>query len=145
MRATGGWEKPIEWGGECPTIEVDIRTLEVPKDATNEDWARAIAGAAEGRRVLYSNGSKAEGVEGMVGGGWFESDDVRGGGVVGSWATVWDGEVAGMEGALKAAGNDTVLILSDSQAAIMAVRKAGKRGIARTRGLRKVVSLISAC
>ena len=27
LRTTGGWEYPIEWGGECPTIEVDIRTL----------------------------------------------------------------------------------------------------------------------
>ena len=50
-----------------------------------------------------------------------------------------------MEGALREVGNNLVLILSDSQAAIMAVRKAGKRGIARTRGLREVVSLISDC
>ena len=40
-------------------------------------------------------------------------------------------------------GNDPVLILSDSQVAIMAVRKAGRRGIVRTRGLREVVLLIS--
>ena len=53
---------------------------------------------------------------------------------MGGRATVWDGEVAGMEGALRAIGNNPVFILSDSQAAIMAVRKAGKRGIARTRG-----------
>ena len=50
-----------------------------------------------------------------------------------------------MEGALRAVGRVPVLILSDSQAAIMAVKKAGKRGIARTRGLREVVSLISEC
>ena len=71
LKATGGWENPIEWGGECLTIKVDIRALEIPKDSTNEDWALAIAGAAEGRRVIYSDGSKAERVEGMVGGGWF--------------------------------------------------------------------------
>ena len=143
LRATQGWENPIEWGGECPTIEVDIRTLVVPKDATNEDWARAIAGATEGRRVIYSDGSKSEGVEGMVGGGWFESDDIRGGVAVGGRATVSDAEVAGIEGALRAVGNNLVFILSDSQGAIRAVRKAGERGIARTRGLREVVSLIS--
>ena len=80
--------EPIEWGGDCPIIKVYIRTLEVPKDASNEDWARAIAGAAEGRRVIYSDGSKSEGVEGMVGGGWLESDDVRGGVAVGGRATV---------------------------------------------------------
>ena len=145
LRATGEWGNPIEWGGECPTIEVDIRTLEVLRDSTSEDWGRAIAGVAEGRRVIYSDGSKSEGVEGMVGGGWFESNNVRGGVAVGGRATVWDGEVAGMEGALRVVGNNPVLILSDSQAAIMAVRKAGKWGIARARGLREVVSLISDC
>ena len=50
-----------------------------------------------------------------------------------------------MEGALRAIGNNPVLIHSDSQAAIMAVRKAGKRGVARTRGLREVVSMIIDC
>ena len=145
LRATGGWENPTEWGGECPTIEVDIRTLTVPKDVTNEDWARAIAGAAEGRRVIYSDASKVEGVEGMVGGGWLESDQIRGGVAVGGRATVWDGDVAGMERAFRVGGNDPVLIRFDSQAAIMAVRKAVKREITRTRGLREVVSLISDC
>ena len=38
---------------------------------------------AEGRRVIYSDGSKAEAVEGMVGGGWFESDNIREGVAVG--------------------------------------------------------------
>lgn len=33
---------------------------------------------------------------------------------VGGRVTVWDGEVGGMEGALKAVGNDPVFILSDS-------------------------------
>ena len=35
--------------------------------------------------------------------------------------------------------------LSDSQATVIAVRKAGKRGITRTRALKEVVSLISDC
>ena len=145
LRTVEEWENPIEWGGECPSVEVDIRVLEVPKDATNGDWTKVIARAAEGRRVIYSDGSKAEGVEGMVGGGWFESEDIRGGIAVGDRATVWDGEVAGMEGALRAVGKVPVWILSDSQAAIMAVKRAGKRGIASTRGLKEVVSLISQC
>ena len=67
LRATGEWENLIEWGEKCQTIEADIWTLEVLKDPTNEDWARAIAGAEEGSRVIYSDGSKAEGGEGMVG------------------------------------------------------------------------------
>ena len=48
-----------------------------------------------------------------------------------------------MEGALTTVGNNPVLVLSDSQVAIMAVRKAGKWGIVETRGLREVVSLIT--
>ena len=114
LRATGGWENPIEWGGECSTIEVDIRTLEVLSDATNEDWAQAIAGAEEGRRGIYSDRRKAEGVKGMVGGGGFESNHIRVGVAVGGRGTAWDGEVVGMEEALRAVGNDPVLILSDS-------------------------------
>ena len=50
-----------------------------------------------------------------------------------------------MEGALTAVAKDPVLILSDSQAAIMAVRKAGKWGCGSTRGLKEVVSLIRDC
>ena len=95
--------------------------------------------------MIYSDRSKAERVEGMVGGGWFETSDIRGGVAIGGQATISDGEVAGMEAALQAVGNDPVLILSDFQAAIMAVRRASRRGIARTRGLREVVSLISQC
>ena len=63
--------------------------------------------------MIYSDGSKAEGVEGMVGGGWFEYDDIRVGVAVGRRATVWDADVAGMEGALRAIGNNPVLILSN--------------------------------
>lgn len=50
-----------------------------------------------------------------------------------------------MVGALRMVGRVPVLILSDTQAAFMAVRKAGKREIAMTRGLREVVSLIDSC
>ena len=58
---------------------------------------------------------------------------------VGRKATVWDGEIAGLEGALRMVGSTPVLLLTDSRAAIQAVQKAGKRGIARTRGLVEVV------
>ena len=58
---------------------------------------------------------------------------------------MWHRKVAGMEGALRAVGNKPVLIFSDSQAVIMALRRGGKRGIASTMGLREVVSLISEC
>jgi len=48
-------------------------------------------------------------------------------------ATVWDGEVRGMGGVLESTPEESkVLILSDSQAPIAAVRKAGRTGRART-------------
>jgi len=64
----------------------------------------------------------------------------RGGVTLGKLATVWDGEVCGMRGALEDAPSETnVLILSDSQAAIAAVKKAGRTGKARTMDLRRVM------
>ena len=53
---------------------------------------------------------------------------------------MWDGEVVGIKGGLHSAPEDRkVLILSDSQAAIAAVRKAGQTGRARTGELKAVV------
>ena len=80
---------------------------------------------------MFIDGSINE--AGRVGGGWH----VEG---LGGWkerlgrlATVWDGEVAGLRGVLQMAPEDRkVLILSDSQAAIAAVRKAGRTSRART-------------
>jgi len=55
-------------------------------------------------------------------------------------ATVWDGEIMGMQGGMQMAPEDRkILALSDSQAAIAAVRKAGKTGTARTGELKEVV------
>ena len=50
---------------------------------------------------------------------------------IGNVATVWDGEVAGMAGGLakiRQGGEQKVLILAGSKAAIAAVRKAGRTG-----------------
>ena len=41
-------------------------------------------------------------------------------------------------------GNTPVLLLTDSRVAIQAVQKAGRMGVARTRGLAKVVSRLAA-
>lgn len=124
---------------------MDVREINVPADATVTDWEKGIEKEAGGRMMVYSDGSKAEGVEGMVGGGWYESEEARGGIAVGGRATVWDGEIAGMKAALKAVGGNPVLILSDSRAAIMAVKKAGKLGLGRPRGLTSVVCMIIDC
>lgn len=37
---------------------------------------------------MYFDGSKAEGVEGIVGGGWYESEEAKGGIAVGRKANV---------------------------------------------------------
>ena len=89
--------------------------------------------------MVFTDGSKEEGCYGMVGGGWFESESGRGAMTVGRKATVWDGEIAGLEGALSMIGNTPVLLVTDSGVAIQTVQKAGKKGIDRTRGLAEVV------
>jgi len=51
---------------------------------------------------------------------------------LGKLATVWDGEVVGMRGGTQSALEDRRvlrILLSDSQAAIAAVRKAGQTGL----------------
>ena len=64
---------------------------------------------------------------------------------VGTVATVWGGEIAGMaEGLARVRQGGKVLILADSKAAIAAVRRAGRTGKARSSHLRKVVDEIGA-
>ena len=94
--------------------------------------------------MVFTDGSKMEGVKGEVAGGWFEEGGANRGGVpVGPKATVWDGEIAGIEGALKMVGREPVLVLADSRVALQAIKVAGTRGKARTRGLAEVVRRIS--
>jgi len=78
--------------------------------------------------------------EGRVGGGWHIE------GLAGSkegmrkLATVWDGKIVGMRGGIQIVLEDhKILLLSDSQAAIAAIRKAGRTGRAQTGELKKVV------
>jgi len=80
----------------------------------------------------------------MVGGGWYVEGGKKLAGVtLGKLATVWDGEVCGVRGALEDAPSESnILILSDSQAAIAAVKKAGRTGRARTRDLKVVMEEI---
>ena len=61
---------------------------------------------------------------------------------VGSVATVWDGEIAGMRLALESVPVSPVLVLSDSQAAIASVRNAAICGSARSEDLRAVVDMV---
>ena len=82
-----------------------------------------------------------------MGAGWHGS--LFGGGVssgqdyVGERATVWDGEIRGISGALQAATQQPdLLILADSRASLAAVKKAGLTGKARTRELSRIIHLI---
>ena len=73
---------------------------------------------------------------GIVGGGYyFEQGKL--GIRVGPMATVWDGEIVGLERGTRAAGNRDwdILLVTDSRAAIQATKNAGTRGKARTRAL----------
>jgi len=80
--------------------------------------------------------------DGIVGAGWHvEGGKMQGAATLGKLATVWDGEVCGVRGALEDAPNEAnVLILSDSQAAIAAVKNAGHTGKARTPDLKAVLT-----
>lgn len=71
----------------------------------------------------------------MFGGG-----DFKGERELGRLCTVWDGEVAGIRKALGESPPEwKVLIMTDSEAAIAAVRKAGRRGRSRAADLGSAV------
>ena len=77
----------------------------------------------------------------MVGSGW-ASWHSEGWVRLGEKATVWDGEINAMRRGLEDALQGDVLLLSDSQAAIKAVKKAGMTGKARTRELKLLMDEI---
>ena len=110
-------------------------------DSKAEVWTGAINQPREYCEAagVYTDGSMNE--EGMVGGGWYVEEGKKlGGATLGKLATVWDGEVCGVRGALEDAPSETnILILSASQAAIAAVKKAGRTGKARTWDLKSVM------
>ena len=105
-------------------------------------WERNIEKAKEGNWVLYSDGSKNE--EGRVGSGWVShGGKIEGKEGLGKLATVWDGEVKTVAEALSAWDKSgKVIVLSDSQAAIAAIKKPGQTGKASTGELRKVMRQI---
>ena len=90
------------------------------------DWEEAISRVGEGCLVAYSDGSRDE--SGRVAGGWCGPRGAEGCVLVGTVATVWDGEIAGMRLALESLPAALSLLLSDSQAAISAVCNAAAGG-----------------
>ena len=106
----------LSYGGECLRRHVDVVDLGPCKSSTSEVWERAIMEAGEGRLVVYTDGSRDGG--GQVGGGRYTPGNGAGSVAVGSIATVWDGEVAGIRQALRMAPEVDMLVLSDSTAAM---------------------------
>ena len=112
-------------------------------------WQSNISAIEKGGAYAYPDGSLLEGRN--VGGGAFvvgndgAEEEVESG--IGHVATVWDGEGwmarAGMaEGLGRVCRGGKVLIFADSKPAILAARKAGRTGRARSHHLRKVVDEI---
>ena len=83
--------------------------------------------------VAFTGGSKLDGNE--TGAGWTVRNQMRGGKRLGNKATVWDGEVTAIAKTLELSKGKRLLILSDSQAAIAAIVKAGRKGHGRTKEL----------
>ena len=90
--------------------------------------------------MVYTDGSRDS--DGRVGGGWHALGNGAGSVEVSNIATVWDGEVAGIRQALRMAPDVDVLVLSDSTAALLAIKRAADRGRGHTRDLVEVVDEI---
>ena len=140
------------YGGPCQRINIkEVVVRPCGGKGSDEDpgdpkaWEKEISRAGIGGAYVYSDGSLLEG--GSVGGGavviGVGGEEVDMECEVGDIATVWDGEVAGMaEGLTKACWRKNILILADSQAAISAVKRAGRIGKARSHHFRKVINEI---
>ena len=127
----------LSFGGDCWRGHVDVLDLGPCKSSTSDVWEWAIKEAGERRLVVYTDSSKDG--DGRVGGWWHAPANGAGSVAVGSIATVWDGEVAGIRQALRMAPKVDVLLLSDSTAALRAIRRAARSRRGRTRDLVEVV------
>ena len=70
-------------GGACPRTEVGVVDLQRGAQAKPWEWKQVVVRAAGDRRVVFTDGSKQEGYDGMVGGGWFECENRKGAVTVG--------------------------------------------------------------
>ena len=123
------------WRGEVATLD-----LGVGSDGLAMDWEVAISMVMEGCLRAYSEGNNDD--LGRVAGGWRGPRGASGSMLVGTVATVWDGEIARMRLALESLPVVPVLLLSDSQAAISIVCNAVACRWARMADLKVVVDAI---
>ena len=142
-KVIGNGEGEPSWGGRCPRMTIEVLDLECDEKTSREEWEEVIKGATRNRTAIYIDGSKAEGTLRMVAGTWFEQEGRGQGTAVGTRGTVWDGEIEGIKEAIRHCIAGPILILLDSQAAIKAMVKAGKRGRARTAALKDAIKGIA--
>ena len=139
-------EATISWGGDVETCDVEEVRIGCSASCVADIWEEKIEEAAGERdAIMFTNGSKAK--DGRVVGGWakdtFQAGPWDGGRYLGIGAIVWDGEVAGMAEALEQGPwGRGMLILTDSMAAIQAVKKAGKTGKASSGELVRVMKKV---
>ena len=101
-------------------------------------WEDTINKAMAGHIRIYTDGCKDS--DGVVGGAWWRSNERLGARQLGTGATVWDGEVAGIEDGIRNSPRGPEWILSDSRAAIAAVVNAGRTSRASMRSLANVLA-----
>ena len=130
----------LSFGEACWRGSVDVVDLGPSRSSTCAIWEWAIREAGERRLVVYTDSDRDS--DGRVGGGWHAPGNGAGSVAVGSIATVWDGEVAGIRQALRMAPDVDTLVLSDSTAALRAIKLAADRGHGRSMDLVEVVDEI---
>ena len=128
----------ISPGALVQKVDIPVFDLGVLADAPRWAWEEAIEKATVGHIKIYTDGCKD--TDGAVGGVWWRSNGKFGARRLGTGATVWDGEVAGIEDGIRNCPRGPVWILSDSRAAIVAVENAGRTGRASTGSLANAVA-----
>ena len=109
---------------------------------SKEQWEERIKDITTGGdyHLAFTDGSKLE--DEKAGAGGTIRNQLSGGRGLGDRANIWDAEVTAMTEKPRLSKGKRLLILSDSQAAIAAV-KAGRKGHGRTKKLRQAVNLIA--
>ena len=127
-------------GGACWRGVVEIADLGLSSEAMVGHQEVAIEKVRGEDCLLFIDGSLDK--SGRFGGGWWGSGGGSRSVAVGTVATVWDEEVAGMRLALQLVAISPILVLSDSRAIIASVRNAPACGSARSADLRAVVDMV---
>ena len=124
-------DEESSWGGSCSKIDITEIHTELGGTDNKDWWEYCLADkkVTGGRYLAFSDGGQLG--DGRVGGGWYGKGQVgstpEGAKRVGDMqATVWDGEISGMLGAMEI--GKRIPFLADSKAAISAVKKAGEGG-----------------